>query len=486
MIRGLKITINLTSPFFMSRFTTIDSILLSLYYGSVYSGINPYEDKGTDFIFKRNGSFSGSIWFIERNAVVMPYTDVLTRLVEDGFFKGIFGRSVFEFGRSKVQKGAGAFRTLMNFYERLASDSVYFYIDADPDKVRELLIKLKNIGKKGKYGWGAVSGFRIEDARPNKGFFLNQYTPSKPLPLRNWKKEVITDRIAYFRPQPPYWLKTGIEPCCMPHTNLIETADKRKAKGNVFLSDKTVVPATLIASCYYPSESQKKKVNIDKEAEGVCAFCGRKLKGGIPLRNSADLSNVTSSSFADFNLLASGANMLCEECFTALKSVGSIFKSGIIHKIGQGEYEKKSPKEAGEMINRLMHNPDLPYLLSWKTTSNQQHTFFKSGCHVSISELMPVVCRGDGLSVYVDRDMLLEAIKDAEDLYGLYMKLTKSKSAPKSLLTTMVIGKTSGMPVLKKETSRNEEYMGKLFVFWRKYDFSTRMMLHFFLEGKRK
>lgn len=488
-IKGLKVTINLKTPFHLGRFTTIDSILLSLLYGSTFNdSINPYEDKATDFIAKRNGSLSGSIWFVENDTVVVPYSDAIIRIPgtnESTFFKGLFGVDIREIGKSKVRQGSGEYRALMNFYERLIAKSIYFFVDAEPDKLIALLRRLKTVGKKGKYGWGMVESFNVEDAEDNRGFYFNKFTPSKPLPVQKWNRFIETDRVAYFRGQPPYWLKTGVEPCFMPHTTLIETIDDKKATGKVYLPQETIAPSTLIASCYTPDKGQLGKVKMDDSVEGVCAFCGRKIKGGIKLNRFKDLQSVTSASFVDFHALVQDASVVCKECFYALKSIKSIFKSGTIHILREGEYEKTSPAEARTVIEKLFSNPELPYLFSWKTTINIQHTFFKGNCQVTISELMPVVCRGDGTTLVVDRDAFKKAVSDANELNELYKQITKGNEGAKTLLTTLVIGKNTGIPSIGNKLLRNDDYFYKLLAFWRKYDFSTRMMLHFFFTGKR-
>ena len=488
-VRGLKVSISLKTPFFLSRFTTLDSILLSLHYGRIYNETrDAYNDKGTDFILKDGGSFSGSIWFVEGDEIVIPYTDSIIRMTDGSLFKGIFGIDIREIGKSRINSASGEYRTLMNFYERLIARKIYFYIDADPDRLTNLLKKLKTVGKKGKYGWGLVESFTIEDADNYRGFYLNKYTPSKPLPIRGWGDFIETDRIAYFRPQPPYWLKTGVELCFMPHTALVERVDTQKAEGRVYIPDEQIAPSTLIATCYTPDKKQLSKVNIDDNAEGVCAFCGRKMKGGIKLKSVKDLYSAASNSFVDFHSLVAGADLVCKDCFVALKSIKTVFRGGTIQVIKQGENMSFSPNSKGvdvkKVIMDILKNPDLPYLFSWKTTTNLQHTFFKGNCQATISELMPVVCRGDGTTLYIDRDVFLEALEDANELNDLYKKLTKSPEGAKTILTTRTISKAVGITPISSKALKNKDYVDKLIAYWRKYDLSTRIMLHFFLTGK--
>ena len=490
-IKGLKVTLTLRTPFYLNRFTTLDSILLSLIYGGVYNkNLNAYNDKETDFILKENGAFSGSIWFVGENETIAPYTDVLIRMNDGNLFKSIFGVDIREIGKSRINGASGEYRVLMNFYERLIARKIYFYIDADPDKLTPILKRIKTVGKKGKYGWGIVDGFEIEDAESHKGFYLNQYTPSKPLSVQKWNRLIKTDRIAYFRAQPPYWLRTGVEPCFMPHTTLTETIDTQKATGKVYMPSEQIAPSTLIATCYSPDEKQMKNVKLDDDAEGICAFCGRKVKGGIKLKSVKDLQSVTSSSFIDFHSLVREANVVCRDCFSALKSIQTIFRGGTIQIIWQNKHMSFSPSSKNVDTKQVMldtlKQPDLPYLFSWKTTTNLQHTFFKGTCQVTISELMPVVCRGDGTTLYIDRDIFLEALKDANELNELYKKLTKSSEGAKTILTTRTISKSVGITPISGKALKNKEYIDKLIAYWRRYDLSTRTMLHFFLSGKKR
>ncbi len=481
-MENLKITFSFATPFFLRRFTTIDSILLALHYGSEpLTDISPYDDESVDFFEKKNGVLSGSIWFVENNETVIPYTDTLKRGLTTDFFAVLSqGVDPHEYGKSAVKQGSGVYKTIINYYERTLAGSIYFYIRGDADKISRLLDKVKYIGKKGKYGWGRVSEMKIEEIPQNKGFMLNKYTPSKPLSVSEWGSTVQTDRIAYFRAVPPYWLKTGLQPCYMPHTTLTELMDKKPVKAQKIIPDRFIAPSEIISSNAELPKGQKKYI---KKVSGRCAFCGRHVDEGVPLSGKG-LENVTSGSFADLNELIKDSQLVCNDCHTSIKALSTIFKSGMLKVIRQGSYETLDKEEFKEKILNGLGKP--PYLITWKTSRNNQHIFYKGGCKVTLSSAMPVICRGDAETIYLDTEVFKQALSDAKELENMYIKLTKGKEQfPKTLVTSKIVGGAVGMPQIKKETAKSEEYMKKLYAFWRKYDLSTRLALHFFFEGKK-
>ena len=480
-MKNLKITFSFATPFFLRRFTTIDSILLALHYGNVpQKDINPYEDESVDFLEKRNGSLSGSIWFVEDNETVVPYTDVIKRsLTTDFFFVLSKGLDPKEYGRSAVRQGSGDYKAILNYYERTYANSIYFYLKGDTDKINKLLNKIKYIGKKGKYGWGRVNEIKIEEISRDKSFLLNKFTPAKPLPVSEWGMSVQTDRIAYFRSTPPYWLKTGLQPCYMPHTTLTELIDKKPVKAQKVIPADFIPPSVLISSNAELPDEQKGYI---KKMSGRCAFCGRDVDEGAPLSGKG-LENVTSSSFADFHEIIKDSSLVCNDCHTSLKALGVIFKKGMLKIIRQGSYETVDKEEFKQGILNGFGKP--PYLLTWKTITNNQHIFYKGGCRTTLSSAMPVICRGDGETIFLDVEVFKQALKDAKELEGLYVSLLKKKeNFPKTLVTSKIVGHAIGMPAIKKETAKSDEYMQKLYAFWRKYDLSTRLALHFFFKGK--
>ena len=479
MVRGLKITVSFLTPFYLNRLTTIDSILLSLHYGSAYRGnVNPYDDPSTDFIKKENGSLSGSVWFVDDDQIVLPYTDTLIRSLDQDFFRKLFPDiSVYDIGRATIKQGSGIYKNLRNFYERTLTSKIYFYIDADPDKVISLLKRLKYVGKKGKYGWGLVRDVKVEDTDDNRGFYLNRYTPSKPLPVRSWQSVIETGRIAYYRPAPPYWLKSDIKPCYMPHTSLVEKLDDEPASGSVVLPENTVVPSMLVARFFELGEKYRKML----KKSGRCIFCGRNVDKGA---DTASLKSITSGSFTDHDELQDGS-VICEDCIKSLKSLNQVYAKCLVAVFYEDRYDllKGKISDISDSIANVLKGDKLPYHMGWRLSSNRQHVFYKGGCKVTISSLMPVVCRDDGATLFVDKQLLDEAVDESRQLLSDYAQVTKQPFA-KSLITSKTIGKGktgTGLPPFRSKAMKDTDLMERLFDFYRKYDFSVRSMLHFFV-----
>ena len=492
MLNPLKVTIHLATPPLLHRFTTLDSILISLHYEGVYTIKDPASDRELSFIEKKNGTFSGSIWFVEGDETVLPYTDILKRNLSHDWFEMIFGGSPFEYYH-QISSGSGQYKALLNCYERIITDKVYFYIKADPDKLKTLLNKMKYLGKKGKYGWGLVKKVEIEDA-PDKGFYLNSFTPSKPLPVRTWKGEVDTDRVAYYRATPPYWLKSGIEPCYMPHTALFEMVDEKPARGKVVIPEETITPSMLMGRHF---ELPKKVAEKMKKhlTQGRCVFCGRDVSEGVSANRIKD---VASGKFTDFQELQEG-NVICLDCAKSLKALDEVYRKAgmavfyedewaMARKVSRASHPEDWKRYNGdewgqykELINAFLKGDKLPYHVGWRLSSNRQHIFYKAGCKATISSLMPVVCRDDSNTLYIDRQLLDEAVVEARKLLEDYARVT-GREATKTLLTSKTISKTIGLPPIRNKAKENAELMERLHGFFRKYDIGIRSMLHFFLN----
>ncbi len=493
MIRPLKVTFHFATPPLLHRFTTIDAVLLSLIYGSFYdSSHDPLKDKETDFIEKRNNTLSGSIWYVDDDEAVLPYGDALKRSLSDDWFRRIMGNSVFEYNH-QIKGGSGTYKNLLNYYERLTISKVHFYISADPDKLKSLVSNVKYLGKKGKYGWGIVKGVEVEDA-DDRGFFLNPYTPSKPLSVLEWKEEVETDRVAYYRPTPPYWLKHGVVPCFMPHTALVELEDKSPAKGNVVIPEETITPSMLMGKHF---ELPKKTAEKTEKhiTQGRCVFCGKDVNKGV---RASRIKDVASSKFTDFQELQEG-NVICFDCVKSLKALDEVYRKAgmavfyedgwaMARKVSRSshpdEWRKYNGDEWGqykELITDFLKGDRLPYHVGWRLSSNRQHIFYKGGCKATISSLMPVVCRDDSNTLYIDKQLLDEALVEAKALLEDYAKLT-GREATKTLLTSRTISKTTGLLPIRNKAKESLEMMERLHAFFRKYDLGVRSMLHFYLN----
>lgn len=64
---------------------------------------------------------------------------------------------------------------------------------------------------------------------------IDDYTPSKPLPVNRFK--IDSKKIAVFRTLPPYSDKKDKEYCYMPTTSLIERSDNSRLNSSFKVSD---------------------------------------------------------------------------------------------------------------------------------------------------------------------------------------------------------------------------------------------------------
>lgn len=218
-MQNMKITLHLGSPAVLDRLTTIDSILLSCYYKHLDNlGEHlPFdkEHKTVKFIHREKGVFSGSIWYVEKDQFVTFDFQTIYKKPEY--------ERIHQSTGSKV-KTDSRFKGAMIDDELFLAKKIHFYVRGDMKVIEAILQStLSNVGKYARLNYGEVTSYDIEEIDTDKGYMLNPTTPSKPLPINDFKVE--SKKIAFSRRSAPYWLDEDIEACYMPTTSLYESVD---------------------------------------------------------------------------------------------------------------------------------------------------------------------------------------------------------------------------------------------------------------------
>jgi len=487
-MKNLKVKIELSSPAMIDRYLTIDSILLGLWYRlkAQKNGKSDFVDgvDNVDFLDKKNGVLSGSIWYIEEDADLS--FDFVT------FCKKPETKEIFLSGvtKTKHKEGGGEFKAGLFTEEVMLVKSVYFYVRGDKDYITKLLSHLKFIGKKGSQGFGIVKNVYVGETAEDLGHTLTDTTPSKPLPCCDF--DVKTKKVAFYRTCPPYWANYGLVPCYMPSTSLIESVDNTWSKKE--LSCSYDANMEYLSNVSFIREIVKKTNNRDFELDfdmrsGMkddrkkrwvsqvdgeplqCSILGTKHRSGYIGNPFVVLAQI-SPAFSD-QAFVGRTEFLSEDLVwsmreSQIRNIGNtlISNDGIKYMAG------KQKDESDYLPHFLMNhtNTSLPFSLNLKTTSNNQHVGFKGKVALS-NALFPV--QFGSKTLYVDGDALISAVKEMLDI----VVNSKIHGIGKSQLTGMWSGKDSKYPDIKNLV-KTEESVFIVDMFRKKYDSSIRQLLY--------
>ena len=476
-MKNLKINIHLSNPVIMDRFLTIDSILLALHFNKLrregkidgFIDTEEYikENRNNLFIDYKNGVLSGSIWYIEEDAEIWLDNTIFSKKIET--------KKIYELTGKTVRTASGAFKAARFGFETMIVPKIYFYVKGDKEYIESLLKDLKYIGKKASSGFGIIDKVTIEEIDKDKSYMLNNSTPSKPLPCDDW--EVKSRKTAFYRPLPPYYDKKDIVPCFMPTKSLIERKDKTINNNNFHgLKNIDYISAAKFAREYSKFDEveifqklSKKVKYLNDNTEHRCIICKSIEKEGL-LGNP---KNILPTTFNDYAFLDKG-DFLCLDCLWSMKQervLGNTFISeDKVFYLQGGKMEIKGAKEQQRFRDEFFRNMDLlkpPFLISFKSTANTQHTVFKN--KVAISNAMIPVSFGTEEHILIDVELLKEAIKDMEKILKKYKCIKKLH-----LVNFEKISDT--FPRLSKNCG--EEERKALQNFWKKYDRSVRKILN--------
>jgi len=483
MMENLKITLNLSLPFIADRFTTIDSILIKEYF-LLMKEKGRYTEYSEDlsmidFIDRKNGVFSGSIWYIPEDAPI--------KLDFTSYYKKSDERKVFDVSRlfdaeKPIKKtffgnDGKAFKL---DEEIILTPCVYFYIRGKTKHIEKLLKRLNTFGKKGSIGFGGIESIGVEVMDEDFSFQLNDTTPSKPLPIKDF--DIKSKKIIHFRAIPPYWDNRNLVACYMPTTALYELKDESyknnkfkisKTDGNgsglMFIADVMDGKQGLdkISETEIKEDRRKKRWDIiNSNKTQHCCFTGTILSEGVDNYSSYVAISLGTSATQLFkgrgNFLSKVAIWGMKKDMIRLSGDSLVTKDGLVKLTEKGAEEGRRFKDY--MKNPLMLKP--PFLIHRKTSaSKQEHLILSS--RVSVSNAIFSVQFGDK-TLFIDTELLLQAVNDVR-------KTLAMKNAPtKSHLLGLWLGNKHPELSAKNYTEENVQIIEK---FQKKYDKSIRRVL---------
>ncbi len=398
-IDNLKIRFYLKTPVILNRFSTIDSILLKTYYNELAGRnkldkfIQPTSDN-IDFIYSENGVFSGSIWYVD-SPVTLDNSMIIKSIERDKYIK-------WTAGTRNIAAASGPYKRYCLNLDTITVDSIYFYIRGDKNIIEHLCSRIHAVGKKQSIGYGIVSDIRIDTIPEDKGFILSKGNPSKPVPASLFKNAV-TDRIAFYRTTPPYYLPTDKQCCYMPSTALIETRNVGNANNNILPIDTNYISPSEFACKIAGIEPLSIPVNPH-----VCGACGKISNHTIDVKTALKKNK----GFNDYPSIR--GKYLCRWCYTTMKIVNMLKLSNClidesVQKVqGKGGF---SADQRNDLI-RNISNIKPPYLIALKSIGNTQHVVWKAAVGIS-SAMIPVQYGNETL--YVDTELLKQAIDDMDN-----------------------------------------------------------------------
>ena len=466
-MHNLKITVGLSSPVILPRYTTIDSILIALYFaklrklgkiGNDFIRTEDFIPEISKFIQVKNGALSGSIWYVGKEATVSPSNAMLVKTKDREHMLKYTG---------KIQDndGSGEYKLYRFGFEALNIKEIYFYVWGDKEIIEDLLKNLKGIGKKNSVGFGLIDKIKVEETDEDKSFIIKGQA-SRPLPCRNWNLE--SDRVMFYNAYPPYYDKKDKVPCYMPPTSLIEYEPVENNRNYISLKEQDYIYPTEFA--YNAVKEVLPKPDYPQMIEAkICSACGKVHERGVKL---TDVFKPASNN--DYAFLEKG-DFICEYCDWSVKSdaqnyLGYLLIAQNRHKHIQGKnMEGENDKEKQEIRAQLFSNLDEqtpPFYIGIKSTKNQQHVVFKSTVSIS-NALIPIQYGND--TYVIDVELFNRAIDELK-------KLIKETGISKIFWINQEIisGPVFHLPA-ENDTPKNRELLND---FYKKYDRSIRVFLN--------
>ncbi len=513
-MENLKITFNLATNLIAKRFLSIDSILLNAHYETlrengelsedVFVNIEDDLENLSKWIEVKNGVVSGSIWYTDENNMLVLQNIPVRKTTSPEEIYDFTGKSIIS--ASKPTPQSGEFKRFDLAFETMDLKSIYFYVRGDKEYIEKLLKKVKYVGKKASIGQGWLAkdkGFEIEVIKEDKSFQLDEYTPSRPLPVASF--DVKTKKIAYYRPVAPYHLKKGNVACYMPTTALIEMLDntlrdpiftfnvaedkyiKNFHTNTKFLRDRLENDNNRLKS----AEKSKHFFEIDNTNENkdslfvqqntnvLCAACGDKINKGIV----GNIKQFFSAAFNDFPDLSADRG-LCEHCMWSVSDAACktidfslVGDRETIYLYGQNmevfSETKAENSKAQSMFRRkfieTLNQQSVPFSVNFNTNAGKSnHIGFKG--KVTISSAYVVFNYGDTSGgEYIDTELLLSGYQEMVKI------LTERKDINKTMLLNIDDYKGNILITSAANTLANRELMSK---FYLKYNASIRRALH--------
>ena len=472
-MENLKVRFNLSSDIIIDRFSTFDSIVMAKLFSlaerpdvdePVVNELRSLKKERKDFIQTedvvpliqniievKNNVISGSVWFIEKDADIIINNQRQIKKQEGETMQKI---SDDINGKHKlIEKyfdgGGGTYKAYMLKFESMSIESLYFYVRADKKFIDLICRNITFIGKKAGVGSGWVSGYEITEIETDKSFMLDGTTPARPLPCEYFNLD--SHKKAFWRINPPYYLKAGKVACYMPNSPLYET-EYIKPEGYDSITTGYISPSQFVLN----------KGNI--KGKYHCDFCGGETD------NKDNFKKNIKSSFNDVPSIDKGNN-ICNECLSTISESGirtyaNIFKSGEKTDYFQGKNAAGGDKnEAKKNRNKMLMelSDKLPFMFAVKSIKNNQHVVFKSTVSIS-NELLPF--QYAGRTLWIDRPLLIEAKKDFEVLL--------ENGIDKYFINAVNFDSGDSMSYERRIDNKKYELLN---AFLKKYSFSVRMAL---------
>lgn|GEM_PF-1345493 len=478
-MENLKIRFNLSMPFISDRYTTIDSIIVKEYFALM-------REKGrhasfTDdlsslkFIDSKGEVLSGSIWYIPQDAPI--------KLDFTSYYKKPEIRKIFDVAllsnpekplKDDFSKTEGKAFAISE--ELILTPYVYFYIRGEKGPIEQLLRRVKHFGKKRSIGFGKIESIEVEVMKNDFSYQLNECTPSKPLPVKEFN--VDSKKIAYFRKKPPYWETKDLEACYMPTTALYElydysalnkrfsVVDHSSYKSGVsflveIMDGKKGLPR--VCDTVVDKDKRKRWEFLKENNSLICGATGDRSKEGIVGFSKYAKKGFTSQkSILRMNYISLAAFWSMKVELIQITGDSLLTKSGLSKVTLTGAEEGK--RFADYIKNPYKLKP--PFVLMRKEyVKKQEHLALRS--RVAVSNALYPLQYGD-TTHYMDSELLLQAVKDVNRVLKLEAGPTKSH----------LLGLWRGMkhPRLSNvsDTKENREIVSN---FHKKYDKSIRLFL---------
>ena len=122
-------------------------------------------------------------------------------------------------GSRKIQITAGHYRSYRNSMALLAISQLILFVRGDKSKIRNLLFRVVSIGKKGAYGYGFVSEWKIEEIDHDYSLWYDvgdRYILMRNLPFVPELDKPVDCQKGFYAIRPPYWHPHWKRECYMP------------------------------------------------------------------------------------------------------------------------------------------------------------------------------------------------------------------------------------------------------------------------------
>jgi len=511
---NMKITFTLRSELIADRFLSFDSVLLNAHYKQQNNKtfIKTEDDLKnlSQWIEVKNGAVSGSIWYIEKDEVILLHNVPVRKSVNRQYANKLHeatGKDIIGNKNIGNNMASGEFKAFDLAFETINPKKIYFYVRGDRGYIEKLCSTIQYFGKKASIGYGWVDEFNIEEIEQDKSFMIDEFTVSKPLSFS--KNDIESKKVAYYRELPPYSDKKNQVMCYMPTTALIEMSDNSRKNKNLtvvndkkfkdgYISNTKFLHERLGLNTKFNFSSIKAPKGLCKveEQEGqglfelpqqelICGCCGSASKKGLV---GSLKGRVFSANFNDFAKIGE-ERAICESCLWSIESEScklidfSLVKNDeVLYLYGQ-KMQIFSDKKAENTKLQSLYRKDFvsnldtlkpPFSVNFNTNAGKSnHIGFKG--KVSVSNAMVVFNYGDTGDEYIDVELLKQAIIDMQEIMEKSKQKTKGGGIKKTHLLN--IKDYKGNFALAKELNTFEIRV-LLSNFYKKYNASIRKALH--------